>query len=39
MIKIANIISEAIKNSENDEKLKELREQSLELCKKFPLYE
>ena len=39
MTKIANIISEAIKNSENDEKLKELREQSLELCKKFPLYE
>ena len=39
MIKIAIIISEAIKNSENDEKLKELREQSLELCKKFPLYE
>ena len=39
MIKIANIISEAIKNSENNEKLKELREQSLELCKKFPLYE
>lgn len=39
MIKVANIISEAIKNSENDEKLKELREQSLELCKKFPLYE
>lgn len=39
MTKIANIISEAIKNSENDEKLKELREQSLDLCKKFPLYE
>ncbi len=39
MTEIANIISEAIKNSENDEKLKELREQSLELCKKFPLYE
>ena len=39
MTKIAHIISEAIKNSENDEKLKELREQSLELCKKFPLYE
>ena len=39
MTKIANIISEAIKNSENNEKLKELREQSLELCKKFPLYE
>ena len=39
MTKIAHIISEAIKNSEKDEKLKELREQSLEFCKKFPLYE
>ena len=39
MTEIANIISEAIKNSENEEKLKELRERSLALCKKFPLYE
>ena len=39
MKKVADIISEAIKNSDNDAKLKELKEQSLELCKQFPLYE
>ena len=39
MNKVAYIISEAIKNSDNEDKLKELRELSLELCKKFPLYE
>ena len=39
MKKVADIISEAIKNSDNEAKLKELKEQSLELCKKFPLYE
>ena len=39
MTEIANIISEAIKNSENEEMLKKLRERSLNLCKKFPLYE
>ncbi len=39
MAEVANIISEAIKNSDNDTKLKELRERSLALCKKFPLYE
>ena len=39
MGEVANIISEAIKNSDNEEKLKELRERSLALCKKFPLYE
>ncbi|MGN1153554.1 MAG: serine hydroxymethyltransferase, partial [Candidatus Gastranaerophilaceae bacterium] len=39
MTEIANIISEAIKNSENEEMLKKLRERSLDLCKKFPLYE
>ncbi len=39
MTEVANIISEAIKNSDNDTKLKELRERSLALCKKFPLYE
>lgn len=39
MTEVANIISDAIKNSDNDAKLKELRERSLALCKKFPLYE
>ncbi len=39
MSEVAFIISEAIKNSEDEVKLKELRERSLELCKKFPLYE
>ncbi len=39
MKEVANIISEAINNSDNEEKLKELRERSLALCKKFPLYE
>jgi len=39
MKKVADIISEAIKNSDNEAKLKELKEQSLELCKQFPLYE
>jgi len=39
MVEIANIISEAIKNSDNSVKLDELRERSLLLCKKFPLYE
>ncbi len=39
MSEVANIISEAIKNSDDEVKLKELRERSLNLCKKFPLYE
>lgn len=39
MKKVADIISEAVKNSDDETKLKELRQQSLELCKKFPLYE
>ena len=39
MKKVADIKSEAIKNSDNEAKLKELKEQSLELCKQFPLYE
>ena len=39
MKEVANIISEAINNSDNEEKLKKLRERSLALCKKFPLYE
>lgn len=39
MKEVANIISEAIKNSDNKEMLKELKDRSLALCKKFPLYE
>lgn len=39
MAEVASIISEAIKNSDDEEKLKQLRERSLDLCKKFPLYE
>ena len=39
MKEVARIISEAIKNSDNQEKLAELKKASLELCKKFPLYE
>jgi len=38
MKEIARIISEAIKNSENEEVLTKLREDSLKLCKKYPLY-
>jgi len=39
MIEIATIIAEAIKNSDDGSKLSELREKSLKLCNKFPLYE
>jgi len=38
MTEVARIISEAIKNSDDENKLKELREASLRLCKKYPLY-
>ncbi len=38
MREVARIISEAIKNSENQEVLNKLKEDSLALCKKFPLY-
>ena len=38
MKEVARIISEAVKNSDNETKLKELRERSLALCKKFPIY-
>ena len=38
MKEIARIIAEAIKNSENEEVLEKLREDSLVLCKKYPLY-
>ena len=39
MKEVARIISEAIKNSDNEDVLKKLRADSLALCKKFPLYE
>lgn len=39
MKEIARIISEAIKNSDNQDVLNKLRQDSLALCKKFPLYE
>lgn len=39
MKEIARIIAEAIKNSDNEDVLKGLRNDSLALCKKFPLYE
>ena len=32
-------IAEAIKNSDNDVELAKIREKSLALCKKYPLYE
>ncbi len=35
---VGEIITEAIKNSENEEKLAELKQKSLELCAKYPLY-
>ncbi len=38
MREVARIISEAIKNSENEEILTRLRDDSLKLCKKYPLY-
>lgn len=39
MKKIAYIFSEALKNKDNEEKLKELRKETLGLCKRFPIYE
>ena len=38
MRKVAGIITAAIKNSDNEVILKQLRQDSLELCKKYPLY-
>ena len=38
MREVARIISEAIKNSENEEVLEKLRADSLKLCEKYPLY-
>ncbi len=39
MKEVGKIIAEAVKNSDSEEKLKELRHRSLALCKKYPLYE
>ncbi len=36
---VAEIIADAIKNSDNDAELAKIREKSLALCKKYPLYE
>jgi glycine hydroxymethyltransferase len=38
MREVARIIAEAIKNSENDAVLEQLRADSLKLCKAHPLY-
>ena len=38
MQEVARIIAEAIKNSENENILQSLRQDSLKLCKKYPLY-
>ena len=38
MREVARIISEAIKNSDNEAVLEKLRQDSLKLCKKYPLY-
>ena len=38
MKEVARIIAEAIKNSDNDSVLDSLRQDSLKLCKKYPLY-
>lgn len=38
MLKIAEIFTETIKNHQNEEILKNLKKEVLELCKKFPIY-
>ena len=38
MTEVARIIAEAIKNSDNETVLNNLRQDSLKLCKKYPLY-
>lgn len=35
---VGEIIAEAIKNHDNDDKLTQLKEKSIALCKKYPLY-
>jgi glycine/serine hydroxymethyltransferase len=38
MLIIANVFKSAILNIDNEEKLKELKNEILVLCKKFPIY-
>lgn len=38
MAEVAKIIASAVFSSDNEEELKKLREKSLKLCKKYPLY-
>jgi len=38
MKKVGEIIAEVIKNPENEQKLAELKQKSMELCAKYPLY-
>ncbi len=38
MTEVAKIIAEAIKNSDDENALKNLKERSLKLCQKYPLY-
>ena len=38
MVEVGQIIAEAIKNHDNEEVLKSLKERSMSLCKKYPLY-
>lgn len=38
MQEIADIFVSALKNHTNEEKLSELKQRVLELCKKFPIY-
>lgn len=38
MTEVAKIIASAVFSSDNEEELKKLREKSLRLCKKYPLY-
>lgn len=38
MTEVAKIIASAVFSSDNEEELKKLREKSLKLCKKYPLY-
>ena len=38
MKEVSRIIAEAIKNSDDEQKLETLRQDSLKLCKKYPLY-
>jgi glycine/serine hydroxymethyltransferase len=35
---IARILKESVVNKDNEEKLKSLKKEVLELCKRFPIY-